>query len=139
MILRRYGKSIVSVAPNFNSRAMTEISFTRTGETAVPADEFEAGHERVAGHVLTARAAGEIQGEVEDHVLSELQHQLEALEREAGNGTVLLIENQPGMDQAKTRGVQTTKVVAGANRMHFEYSIDPPLKVGVYAKLRSDG
>ena len=41
---------------------------------------------------------------------------------------------QPVIDFAKTRGVQTTKVVQGANRLHFQYTVDPPLKVGIYQR-----
>lgn len=134
MILRRYGTSILSVTPDFDSRAITEVSFTRNGEKAIPAAEFERGYERTAGHELTARAAGDVQGEVKIALLDDLQRQLETLDRELADGAWLLVENEPGKDQAKTRGVQTTKVVQGANRLHFEYSIDPPLKLGVYVE-----
>lgn len=134
MILRRYGSTIVSVTPNFNSRAMTEVGFTRSGDQTFPADEFAERYERADARELTASAEGEVQGQVEDDVLEELGQKLEALVREADDGTVLLIENQPGKDHAKTRCVQTTKVIQGANRLHFQYSIDPPLKVGVYRR-----
>lgn len=134
MILRRYGNNINSVAPNFDSRAMTEIGFTRSGELTVPANEFAQIYERVDGRVLDAEAAGEVQGDVEDSVLAELQGKLEQLDRELGDGHVLLIENEAGKDQAKTRGAQTTRVVEGANRLFFQYSIDPPLRVGIYRR-----
>lgn len=134
MILRRYGNTVMSVAPNFDSRAITEISFTRNGEKTIPAAEFERGYERTAGHELTAHAAGEVQSEVKIELLMDLQRQLETLDRELADGALLLIENEPGKDLAKTRGVQTTKAVQGANRLRFAYSIDPPLKLGVYVE-----
>lgn len=134
MILRRYGHTVTSVAPNFDSHALTEISFTRNGEKVIPAADFGRGYERTASHELTAHAAGDVQDEVKTAVLEDLQRQLETLDRELAGGALLLIENEPGKDQAKTRGVQRTKVVQGANRLHFEYSIDPPLKLGVYVE-----
>ena len=132
MILRRYGNTIHSVTPNFDSRAMTEIGFTRDGQMTVPANEFVETYERLDGRELTAEASGDVQGDVEDGVLASLREQLDGLHREVGEERVLLIENQMGKDQAKTRGSQTTKVVENANRLYFQYTIDPPLKVGIY-------
>jgi hypothetical protein len=135
MILRRYGNNIQSVKPNFDSRAMTEIGFMRSNDMTVPTAEFGDRYKRVEGRELTANAEGEVQGDVEDAVLASLLEQLEALHGEVGNGHVLLIENEPGKDLAKTRGVQTTRVVQNANRLYFQYTIDPPLRVGVYRPL----
>lgn len=139
MIFRRYGNSVVSITPNFDARAITEISFTRSGEEAITADEFEDRFRRSDGRELTAHAEGEIQSEAKNQVLDDVQRQLEALDRETTSaGAVLLIENRPGHDPAKTRGLQTTKVVGVTNRLHFEYSIDPPLKVGIYVERRHE-
>lgn len=134
MILRRYGNTIQSVTPNFDPRAMTEVSFTRSGELTINANEFAERYEREDGRELTASAEGDVQDEAEGAALEQLQRMLEQLDREAGDDRVILIENQPGKDQAKTRGVQTTRVVQGANRFYFEFSIDPPLKVGIYRR-----
>ena len=134
MILRRYGNTIQSVNPNFDPRAMTEVSFTRSGELTINANEFAERYEREDGRELTAAADGDVQDEVEGAVLEQLEQQLDQLDRETAGDRVLLIENQPGKDQAKTRSVQTTRVVQGANRFHFEFSIDPPLKVGIYRR-----
>jgi hypothetical protein len=30
--------------------------------------------------------------------------------------------------------VQTTRVVQNANRLYFQFSIDPPLRVGIYRR-----
>lgn len=134
MILRRYGNTIQSVTPNFDPRAMTEVSFTRSGELTINANEFAERYEREDGRELTASAEGDVQDEAEGAALEQLQRMLEQVDREAGDDHVILIENQPGKDQAKTRGVQTTRVVQGTNRFYFEFSIDPPLKVGIYRR-----
>jgi hypothetical protein len=132
MILRRYGRNVLSVTPNFDSRAMTEIGFMRDGKLSLPFEEFEAGYERTGGEQLTATETGDVQGDVEDAVLHAVRDRLLALDREAGDGSVLFIEND--IDQAKTRGSQTTMVVGGENRLRFQYTIDPPLRVGIYQR-----
>jgi hypothetical protein len=134
MILRRYGHNIHSVSPNFDSRAMTEVGFTRSGELTIPTNEFADLYERADGRELTATAEGDVQGEVEDRVLADLQRQLIDLDEQAGDGAVLLIENEHGKDLAKTRSSQTTRVVQNANRLYFQFSIDPPLRVGIYRR-----
>ncbi len=134
MILRRYGTNLHSVNPNFDSRAMTEVGFMRNGQMTIAVDEFVEKYERVDGKELSASAAGEVQGQVEDKVLATLRQKLQALEDGAGEDRVLLIENEHGKDLAKTRGVQTSQVVQGLNRLHFEFTIDPPLKVGIYRR-----
>lgn len=133
MILRRYGKKILSVRPNFDSRAMTEIGFVRDGEVELAVEEFEERYTRKDGREFTAQARGGVQGEVEDSVLASLQEQVTALEAELDTGAVLLIENEQGVDQPKTRGAQTTTVVESENRFVFEYTIDPPLRLGIFA------
>jgi len=134
MIVRRYGSKLLSVRPNFDSRAMTEIGFTRDGELQTTTEEFDASHEKVSERALTAEAEGDVQGEVEDALLASLSEQLAKAEAEAGDGEVLLIENQPGTDHPKTVGTQVTTVEAGANRLRFGFTVDPPLRVSVYRR-----
>jgi len=131
-IVRRYGSKIQSVTPNFDSRAMTEIGFVRGSELSLSAEEFEQQYHRLSGRELRAKAEGDVQGDVEDAVLASLTEQLEALAAEAGDGALLLIENEQGVDHPKTRGRQTTIVVDGENRLVFEYTVDPPLRIGVF-------
>jgi hypothetical protein len=130
MILRRYGRNVLSVTPNFDSRAMTEIGFMRDGKFSLPFEEFQEQYERTGGSELSAVENGDVQGDVEDAVLRAIREQLEAVEASAGAGSVVLVENDA--DQAKTRGTQTTIVVGGENRLRFQYSVDPPLRVGIY-------
>lgn len=134
MIVRRYGSTIQQVSPNFDARAMNEVGFLRESGFSMPRDEFEQAYERGAAHELAADAAGDVQGEVEEAVLKTLREELASLEASLADGEVLLIENEMGVDQAKTRGAQTTQVVGGENRLHFTYSIDPPLRVAVFRR-----
>ncbi len=135
MIVRRYGQRIQSVTPNFNASAMTEIGFVRGSALALPVEEFETKYRRVRGEALTAEARGEVQGEVEEAVLATLLEKLEAVEASAGEGAVVMFENEQGVDLPKTRGRQNTVMREGENRLTFEYTIDPPLRVGIWAPV----
>jgi hypothetical protein len=132
MIARRYGSTIQSVTPNFDSRAMTEIGFQRTDALVMPVDEFLARHERVGERELTASAEGDVKDEAEQAMLASLREQLQALEAEVGADHVLLVENQPGQDYPKTRDRTTTLVLGGENRLYFRWTVDPPLRLGIY-------
>lgn len=134
MIVRRFGSSVSSVEPQFNARAMTEIAFRRTGDFSMKADELDAEYERADERELTATAEGDVQSEVEQAVLASLEKQLGELDSEAGPDTLLLIESEPGRDYPKTRDRTRTVVVGPDNRLHFEYTIDPPLRLAVLRK-----
>lgn len=136
MIARRFGSRIHQVTPNFDARAMTEISFLRGNALDDSAEEFLAGHERMEEHQLAATAQGEVQNDVEEAMLRDLQAQLEALADASQEGDVLLIENEPGKNYPKTHIRQRTLVIDGANRLQFDAEIDPPLLV---ARYRSRG
>ena len=131
MIFRKYGKSYHSVNPSFDSRAMTEIGFQKSGEESVEAESFEAGYERVDGRELTATAEGSVQDVVEKEMLEALRRQLLELEQSAGDA-VLVIESEPGKDYPKTREKTTTQARGTENKLYFQRYVDPPLRVGVY-------
>ncbi|MGD8276934.1 MAG: hypothetical protein PVH00_02860 [Gemmatimonadota bacterium] len=132
MIVRRYGRNIQSVTPNFDAHAMTEVGFVR-GDWSMGADEFEQKYERKGGRELTATGQGSVQNEAEDAVLVSLREQLIAFEASLGEGELLMIEDEPGVHYPKTRGRQLTAASSGPQtRISFEYTIDPPLHVGVY-------
>ena len=133
MIFRKYGKSYHSVVPNFDSRAMTEVGFQKSGDQAIEAEEFEAQYERVEGRELTAVAEGSVQDEVEKQMLAALRDQLLAYEKSVGDA-VLVVESELGKDYPKTREKTTTKVVGAENKLHFERYVEPPLRVAVYRK-----
>ena len=136
MIFRRYGASAHVVTPNFDARAMNEIGFQKTGES-IPWEQFEQLYERTAGQDLVAKAEGDVQHEAEARLLSDLRDQLNQLEASLGAGRILLIESEPGKDYPKLREKQRTVVVGAENRLYFERSIDPPLRVAVYAEKQS--
>jgi hypothetical protein len=131
MIVRRYGRKIQGVTPNFDAHAMTEVGFVR-GEWSMDAEEFAAKYVRTGGREITASEKGDVQNEVEKAVLRVLREQLATFESSLGPGEVLMIEDEPGVHYPKTRGRQMTVVVGGENRLSFEYTVDPPLHVGVY-------
>jgi hypothetical protein len=133
VIAKRYGAKVHSVQPNFDARAMNEIGFTRDHEWSMDASEFLETYEQVEAHELTAAAEGEVQGEAEDALLQSLHDQLAAVSRSAGDGVVVVLSEQ-GVDYPKTRHTQTTHVVEGSNRLYFRFSVEPPLRVGVYRK-----
>jgi hypothetical protein len=131
MIFKKYGNSYHSVTPNFDSRAMTEVGFQKSSEQSVPVLEFEAQYERVEVRELNAEAEGDVQDHVEKQMLERLRAQLIELEQSVADN-VLVIENEQGKDYPKTREKQTTRVVGSDNRLFFQRSIEPPLRVGIY-------
>jgi hypothetical protein len=131
MIFRKYGQSYHSVTPNFDSRAMNEIGFQKSGEQSVEAEAFEADYERIDGSELVATAEGTIQDVVEKQMLESLRAQLLELEKSAGDA-VLVIESEQGKDYPKTREKTTTQTVGAENKLFFQRYVDPPLRVGVY-------
>ena len=133
MILKRYGKSYHSVTPNFDSRAMTEVGFQKSGEQSRSVEEFETDFERQDTRELVATAAGAVQDQAEREMLEQLRAQLLAVEEEASGG-VVVIESEQGKDYPKTREKQTTLVVGNENKLHFDWTIDPPLRVAIYRK-----
>ena len=132
MLVRRYGATVQAVETNFDARAMNEIGFRRSGAWSIPTPEFESGYERVRGVELTATAEGDVQGEAEERMLASLEEQLKQVLAELADGELLLVESEPGTDYPKTRERTTTQVIQGQNRLYFEWTIDPPLRLGVY-------
>ncbi len=137
MILRRYGTSVHSVEPDFDSKALTEIRFRKDQKHAQPLDEFLAAHDRVREHALEGSAEGWVQGEVEQVLLADLEKRLRTLYGELGPDERLMVESEPGTDYPKTHTKQRVVVVESDNRLHFTSSLQPPLRLGVYrAKAR---
>ncbi|HEX6134893.1 MAG TPA: hypothetical protein VFZ24_13085 [Longimicrobiales bacterium] len=134
MIAKRYGTKVQSVKPNFDARAMNEIGFQRDNEWSEPAEEFFETYEKVETHELTAAAEGDVQGAAEEKLLESLESQLLAVAKTVGDGGVLLVESEQGVDYPKTRHTQTTQVVGSENRLYFRFTVEPPLRVAVYRK-----
>jgi hypothetical protein len=135
MIVRRYGVTVQSVEPNFDSRAMTEIGFRRTADLVIPAAEFEELYERVEERALVATSEGAVKIETEQALLDDLLSQIAELREGLAEGMLLLVESQAGRDYPKLRDHTTVKVVGGLeNRLHFAWHVDPPLRLGVYRR-----
>jgi hypothetical protein len=134
MILKRYGTSYQSVDPNFDSKALNEVGFRRDQELTIPVAEFASGYEHVASHELSAEAEGHVQDHTEQLLLNRLEARLLELEGGLGGEHVLVLENGDGIDYPKTRQEIRSVVEGGENKLHFRYTVSPPLRMGVYRK-----
>ena len=132
MIFRRYGTAVHSVDPNFESKSLNEIGFRRDGERQLTAEEFAASYEHLVTHDLVATAEGSVQDHTEQLLLDRLESRLLELEAGLDPDCVLLIENKDGTDYPKTKQQTRNVIVEGENRLHFEYTVAPSLRVGVY-------
>ncbi|MGD2068109.1 MAG: hypothetical protein PVI57_05445 [Gemmatimonadota bacterium] len=133
MIFKRYGDAYHSVEANFDSNAMSEVSFRRNRKETIHAEELEAW-ERIDAHELSARAEGDVHGEVEQTMLDDLLAQLEAIVSGLGEGELVVIESEAGRDWPRTRQTQKNVVVEGENRLYFHVHVEPPLRVAVHRK-----
>lgn len=131
MIFRRYGTAYQSVDPNFDSLALNEIGFRRNREESIPADGFDDSYETVGSHELVAEAEGDVQDQTEAVLLERLGAQLETLRQALGPREILVVENDQGHDWPKTKQTMSNVVVEGENRLHFRYTMAPPLRVTV--------
>jgi hypothetical protein len=131
MIFRRYGTSFQSVETNFDSKALNEIGFRRSNEESIPADGFDEAYPVVTSHELMAEAEGEEQDRTEAVLLERLLARLKELDGALGGGEILVVENDQGHDWPKTKQTISNVVVEGENRLHFHYTVAPPLKVTV--------
>lgn len=134
MILRRYGTTVQSVEPHFDSLALTEIGFRRNGELSLSADQFAAGYEKVSETSLAPEVDGTVQTEVEQALLAQLANGIRAMEAELVPGQVLLVESEHGIDFPKMREKREGVIIEGENRLHFHWWVEPPLRLGVYRR-----
>jgi hypothetical protein len=135
MIVRRLGSRVESVTPVFDSVAMNEIGFQRASGFAMTAAEFGEQYEQVEERALVATAEGDVKLEAEQALLDTLLADLTGLEAELGPEMLLMIESQPGRDYPKLRDRTRVEVVGGIeNRLHFTWTVDPPLRVGIYRR-----
>ena len=130
-IFRRYGSTYQSVDVNFDALALNEIGFRRNREESVPLEVFDEGSQKIRRHELVAEAEGEVQSETEQLLLERLKVQVDQLLVDLEESDVLFVENEQGHDWPKTRQKTSNVIVDGENRLHFQYSIDPPLRISV--------
>jgi len=131
MIFRRYGTAYQSVDLNFDSLALNEIAFRRNREEAIPAEDFDASFPVLASHELVADAEGDVQDATEDVMLQHLEAQVEEIRGALGDGEILVVENEQGHGWPKTKQKTSNLVVDGENKLHFHYSVAPPLRITV--------
>lgn len=134
MIFKQYGTSFQSVDLNFESKALNEIGFRRNHQESVPTEEVESGWKHVTTHELSTTAEGSVQDHTEQVLLDRLEAEIQKLLDGLGEEEVLVVENESGADYPKTRQETKNVVVEGENRLHFSYSMAPPLRVAVYRR-----
>ena len=131
MIFRRYGTAYQSVDPHFDSLALNEIGFRRNREESIPAEGFDEAFETLASHDLVTEAEGDVQDRTEALLLERLAARLQELQDALGSGEILVVENDQGHDWPKTRQTISNVLVEGENRLHFHYTMAPPLRITV--------
>ncbi len=132
MIVRRYGASVCEVEPEFAAVAFNEIGFVRRAGFTMEWEEFRERYERTSEREISAEAEGHVKIEVESATLDLLAHRLAAAERALAPGELLLVESQPGRDYPRLHEKTETLVEHGHSRLHFNYHVHPPLRLGVY-------
>ncbi len=135
MIFRRYGTNYESVTLNFDSKALNEIGFRRDRAESIPVSDFEAAFTREATHEIVAEAEGDVQDHTEQLMLDALEERIETLQDALEEGQLLVVENEVGHDWPKTKQRTSNVVVEGENRLHFDYTVEPPVRVSVYRRL----
>lgn len=136
MILRRYGAHLHSVTPDFDPRALTEITFRRDRNTSFPVEDFGRDYEKVEEVELTARTRGNVQSEAEQEVLDQLEARIQEAISALEEGEVLVLENEQGVDFPRLRDRKEDEVVEGENRLRFHWRVDPPLRLGRYRPVK---
>jgi len=134
MIFKRYGDMLHSVRPNFDANAMTEISFRRDKESTLTPAELESGYGLEEARELTASSEGYVKSVVEHAALHYLENQVLELEQAMGGHAILVVENATGPEAPKTRSSQRTIMEAGENRLHFTFTVEPPLRLGIHRR-----
>ena len=133
MIFRRYGKTYHSIELNFDSKALNEIGFRKDQNESIPAEELEA-FEKKTTHELIAEAEGSVQDATEQLLLERLAEQLRAIDRNLAAGEIVVVDNDQGTDWPKTKQKTTNVIVGGENKLHFHYTLGPPLRATVWRR-----
>jgi hypothetical protein len=129
MIIRRYGNRFHSVSLDFDPAAMTEVGFRRDGTQEWDAEEFLAGHEMVREEEIMAQASDAVQEAAERVMLSKLEALVKKALAALEDGQLLSIESKAGVDHPRTRYDRPT-----TGDREFTYTLDKPLRVGVWVK-----
>ena len=132
MIFKLYGTTYQSVDVNFDAKAMNEVGFRRNRETSFASDELDAKYEQIEVREFVADAEGDVQTETEQAMLDDLEASVRDALTSLPEGGIAVIENESGHDYPKPRQEIKNVIVQGENRLRFEYTISPALRVGLY-------
>lgn len=133
-VFLKYGETYQSVSFEFEAKALNEVGFRRDRESSLTGEELEAGFDHTETVELTAEAEGEVQSETEQLLLDRLKEKAEAAMATLPEGGIAVVENERGgRDQPKPRQTISNVVIKGENRLHFRYTVSPPLRLGLYA------
>ena len=132
MIFRQYGMSFQRVELNFDSKALNEVGFRRNHQRSIGVDAFRSEYELVETREIVAEAEGDVQDHTEQQLLDKLERAVDALSSSLGEGEVLVIENEQGRDYPKTKQKTSNVILDGENRLHFFYTVAPPLRIARY-------
>lgn len=133
MLFKRYGDSLQSVDTNFDGKAMSEVGFRRNRERTIAIDELESSFQKAETVELATDADGEVQVEAEQLMLDRLDERLAEMLAGLSEGSVVVVENESGHDYPKPRQDIQNVIVEGENRLHFHYTMSPPLRLAVYS------
>lgn len=134
MILKKYGTTMQSVDMNFRASAMTEVGFRRDRETSIPVEQFESEWTQVEEKTFSPRSEGDVQTEVEQAMLDELTSEVRTFEEALGEGEVLVVESESGVDYPKVRHESRGVIIEGENKLVFTGRIEPGLRIARYRK-----
>lgn len=132
MIVRRFGATVGSVEPSFRAEAFNEITFARRPGFSMDWAEFEEHYERIGEERVTSESEGHVKFHAEEALLDLLEHKIAQVERALQPDEVIMVESQPGPDYPRTHEHTEMLVEDGHNRLHFYYTIDPPLRLGIF-------
>ena len=129
MIIRRYGKRIHSVSLDFDPASMTEVGFRRNGGQEWGSEDFDGEYEMVRQAEIIADATDSVQAKAERRMLVALEERFNEVYASLEDGQFLSIESKSGVDYPRTRYDRSTK-----GEQDFTYTLDQPLRLGVWAK-----
>jgi hypothetical protein len=130
---RLYGNTYQSVTFEFEGKALNEVGFRRDRERSLTPEQLETEYELIETVHLTSEASGEVQSETEQLLLDRLLEKAQVAAERLPDAGVAIVENERGgRDQSKPRQKISKVIVAGENKLHFDYHIDPPLRISLY-------
>jgi hypothetical protein len=91
----------------------------------------------VSEEAIGGEAEGSVQSAVEDELLRRLGADVADRLARLAHDEVMIVENEQGVDYPKMRDKKRGTIVEGENRLHFEWRVDPPLRLGRYRRVET--